>query len=272
MKKWKDGSMQWSFFNTFSKLVKVIFSQTKGTPLWKALIFESRIPYRYHELNLFYPYFRWKNKRMLRKIIIGKRVVILGSGPSSKQLKSIPSDCKVLACRYSPKILIDKKIKRKIDLYYSSVPISEVNDKNGEFHNMLRKTEVGCFITNTNTEYFKFLRKYSSKLSFDKSKYNYYLKKLIKPVKVRNIKGNSSGYCSSGMFLLQCALYFKAKEIYMVGIDLTTAGHFYSKKKNPSGHMAIDHNFMKIASKKFQNIFTAVKSPITEYISFKKLI
>jgi len=102
---------------------------------------------------------------------------------------------------------------------------------------------------------------------------NRYFQSLIEPYDATNICGNSRPWTSTGIMLLQFALYFKAKEIYIAGIDFGSR-HFYPEiESNPiNGHITIDHNFMWIVSKKFDNIYSvSEESPITRYIPFKEL-
>lgn len=250
-----------------------------GTPLWKALFFERRLPWRYkkyfeEKLNIIDRYHRIKNYLILRNLIRDKRVLILGSGPSANDLKRIPDDVLIFACNYSPKILLENNMKNKIDLFVTSEYCMHANKK---IEKLFKNIKTQFFLTN-NMKYIKTnIKKGYSKLLYRKDHNNYYLNKLIGLKDINKIKGTSNPWNSTGIILLQYALYFKAKEIFLIGMDLNE-GHFYNQKRLDNGekyiyeHKDIDHNFMKIISKKYDHIFSASKnSPITRYILYKKL-
>lgn len=209
----------------------------------------------------------------IQKIIRGQRVLILGSGPSADALRSIPEDVKILICNASPKLLIDKKINRRVDLYYGVENVINSLHKSADIPRLLSIVKPKVFITN-NPRGIERRKEYEGcydLLIKDDTRNNYYLRKLISPFKLGTISGKSWPATSTGIRLLQYALYFGAKEIYTSGIDLGGGGYFWGEK-NTTSHSGIDHEFMKIISKKYKNVYSASKkSPITNYIKYKKL-
>ena len=137
-----------------------------------------------------------------------------------------------------------------------------------------RFTEIKVNISLTNNFYFLKKRRrlyysYSHILQNNNSD-NYYLRSLIKPHAVKDIMGNSIlPWTSSGMRLLQYALFFGAKEIYVTGLDLGRGGYSWGRS-NHWCHEDIDENFVKIISKKYRNVYSlSAKSPIAKYIRVK---
>ena len=217
-------------------------------------------------------YFRSMRRNLImKKLIRGKRVLIIGSGPSAKNLKKIPDDVLVFTCKLAVKLFAEKNLG-KIDLYFNYG--SAIKRDYDHLIKYFPKTKVGFFLTD-DIDYVKTKKEFFSKvpqLISDSGQNNYYLKRLIKPYNINQIMGRSlAPHASSGMRLLQYALFFKAKEIYLIGVDLGNSGHFYGGKFKWR-HQDIDENFMKIVSKKYKNIYSASKnSPITKYIKYKKL-
>lgn len=213
-----------------------------------------------------------KNYSNVVNLIKNKRILILGAGNSANDLEKIPKDVIILSCNLSPQILINKKINRKIDLYFCTRRI--ILDKGTDIiSNLLSKVKVNIFITDYPRWIKKRedLREFYEKTVRDRGENNFYLKELIKPYQINQIRGKSLNHTSSGMRLLQYALYFKAKEIYLIGID-GLRGTYFTGKMNKKTHLDIDNNFMKIVSNKFENVYSASRSsPITKYVPHKKL-
>jgi hypothetical protein len=107
----------------------------------------------------------------------------------------------------------------------------------------------------------------------DDGKHNDYLKSLIRPQGVRTIRGGSfHPWTSTGIRLLQYALYFGAAEIYLTGIDFGNDGYFWGQNEDKWLHDDIDENFLKIADAKFGNIFSASrKTPLTRHVPHRRL-
>ena len=222
-------------------------------------------------------YFGYNNLKRHPKLvntIKGQRILILGSGPSARDLKHIPKDVKILSCHASPKLLVDRKIDRRIDIYYGLSHVLVSTHKTTNIPMILSKTRPRIFITE-NPRWVKKRAEYKNcyDLLIKESGFNsYYFKKLIHPVKINEICKHPGFHTSTGMRMLQYALFFGAKEIYMSGIDLGGGDYFWKGEKCGGSHSGMDHVFMKIISKKYKNIYSVSKnSPITKYIKHKTL-
>jgi hypothetical protein len=212
----------------------------------------------------------------LSKIIKNQRVLIVGSGLSANELNAIPSDVKILTCNIGPRLLLDKKINRVIDIYWCAKGVLDGDHKNEGAIDLLSKLKINLFISCNSSllKEYSCLEKTYSHFIKDKGKNNYYLKKLIKPHTIEEIEDSfyHNKKTSTGLRLLQYALYFKAKEIYLIGIDINEEGYFWGRK-NVYKHLIIDKNFIKIVSKKYNNIYSASEtSPIVRYVNYKPLL
>ena len=224
-------------------------------------------PYRYSVL---------KRNAALNKIIKNQRVLIIGSGPSANELGHIPPDVKILTCNIGPRLLLDKKIKRKIDLYYCARGVMHGGHKNENTIGLLAKVKINVFII-YDTRLVKKqpdLKKTYAQCLEDKGSNDYYLHRLIKPQTIEDIEDPrlSNNRTSAGVRLLQYALYFQAKEIYLLGIDLNEEGYFWGRN-NTHKHLVIDKNFIETVSQRYTNIYSASeKSPIVRYVTYKPLL
>jgi len=238
---------------------------------WRSLVFLKDFVWgcyeRFRDYNLYL-----KNKSILKNLIKDKRILIVGSGSSVNELDlgKIPEDVRIFTCKTTPRLFIRKNCDRRIDLYFTYALKMKIDPLSKE---LVKKIKSEIFVID-DLNYLKKLKKLSGdypKLIKDYNKNNYYLERLIKPYKIRQIKGKLNSVTSSGMRLLQYALYFKAKEVYLIGIDISEGGYFWGAK-NIHEHMDIDRNFIKIVSKKYSNIYSlSKKSPITKYIKYKPL-
>ena len=223
-------------------------------------------PYRYSTL---------KRNAKLNSIIKNQRVLIIGSGPSANDLKYIPHDVKILTCNIGPRLLLNKQINREIDIYFSGKgSLGKAHESEGVI-DLLSKFKINLFVFFNRKTIKKHgqLKKFYAQCATDKGNNYYYLTKLIKPQKIEDIMGvAASNYkTSSGVRLLQYALFFKAKEIYLIGIDSNEEGYFWGKT-NVHKHHVIDKNFIEVVSKKYNNIFSASEnSPIVRYVKYKPL-
>jgi hypothetical protein len=227
----------------------------------------NKSPYRYSVL---------KRNSELKKIIKNQKVLIIGSGHSAQDLEYIPMGFRILTCNIGPRLLLDKGINKEIDLYYCARGVLSKGYKNGDIIGLLLKFRINLFIIYDTklVSKFKDLKKNYAKCIKDMGSSDYYLNRLIGPQKTEEIKDYSlakNSRTSTGVRLLQYALYFKAKEIYLIGIDIDEKGYFEGSN-NIHEHLYIDNNFIKIVSKKYNNIYSASEnSPIVRYIKYKPL-
>ena len=225
-------------------------------------------------------YHRWRNNIILKKLIENSKILILGSGPSANDFDNIPDDVKIFTCNYGPKLLSDKNIKRGIDLFigfrFCMETIEHIEKTISEhFHK-----KINFFMTD-DLQYIKgkerLNKSYGTLMKYNPRE-NHYLLRLISPYKMRDIHGTSKPWNSTGLILLQFAIYFQAKIIYLIGIDLGKE-HFYTQKyRDTDGsefsyqHEDIDSAFIDIVSKRYHHIYSVSKnSAITRYIPYKSL-
>jgi len=211
-----------------------------------------------------------ENIYVLRRLIHGNKILILGSGPSSAELDDIPDDVKIFTCNRGPKLLLQKGIARKIDLFMST---------KGKI-NRVRMAED--FLKDVLVDHYaidnqKFIEDHplldttKSTVLYDDGMDDIYLKHLMAPLQTKDICGTSfHPWTSTGMRLLQYALYFGAAEVYLIGIDLGKEGYFWGENRSEWLHHDIDENFIQIMSERHSNIFSlSQKSPIIGYIPAK---
>lgn len=194
----------------------------------------------------------------LHRLIKGKKVLIISSGLSARKLNRVPEGFLVFTCNRGVKLLNDIKFKGTIDLYFSPADCLENYKEIGE---NLQSAKIKIFIID-NLNYIKnrpFLKKNCQRLLQDDFANNRYLRSLISGLeRIDRLKGSSLPWTSSGMRLLQYALYFKAKEIYLIGFDLDTEGYF-DGQPNQSDHIDIDNNLMRVLVGKYNNIYSLTK-------------
>jgi hypothetical protein len=216
-----------------------------------------------------------KNRHIIKRKIKNQKILIIGSGPSATELQFIPNDIKIFTCKRGIKLLEEKKINKKIDLYFCSWKHIFLKVNSGEsILDMISKANIDFFFTNKN-----FLKDNKYNYVFkDSPGDNYFLGKLIAPKTVKEISGNGLEWTSTGVRLLQYAIFFEAKEIYLIGIDPGEKGYFWDRKVNINSnhekkdHKIIDLNFIKIMSKKNKNIYScSKKSTLSQHIPYKSL-
>lgn len=220
----------------------------------------------------------------MKRIISGNKILILGSGPTAAELKEIPEDVRVLTCNAGIKLFVDRNIERvvdvlfiirnkdtkKITVYENGEPRSVAKSKYIE--QLIKKSQIDCLITNK-TKYLSqlavdaSLNRHFRHLLFENGICNRYIRKTLKGTDPARLAGNNDRpWTSTGMRLLQFALYFKAKEIYLAGMDLGEGGYFWAENNNPWTHTDIDRNFLTEVSKRFPNVFSISNSTITSPI------
>ncbi|MDY6953466.1 MAG: hypothetical protein SWE60_18310, partial [Thermodesulfobacteriota bacterium] len=184
-------------------------------------------------------YLHLKSRSTLGRLIRHRRVLIVGSGPSASDLLAIPPDLLVFTCNRGLLLFLDGSLKRRVDLYLCQK--GAINDRQNDIETLLASVKTNLFLMNKPdfiTEKTDLQGAYVALLQ-DKLSHNYYLRRLIAPYRVSHIRGQYAAFTSSGMRLLQYALFFKAKETYLIGVDLDQSGYFW-EKKNVHWHQDID--------------------------------
>ncbi len=210
-----------------------------------------------------------KNEIVLRLLLQGQKVLILGSGQSASCLQEIPEDVKILTCNASVRLFAERGWARPLDLFLCRKKAMLHDYPDIESHLIRLRTHLLImddrkFIVNRPG-----LRAAYDKLLLDSQKDNYYLEKIIAPTSLNDLAvtqglWNDVTWTSAGLRLLQYAIYFEAKEIYVAGIDPGAADYFWGGKfihKHP-----IDINFLKLISERVSNIYSlSPSSPLTQY-------
>ena len=216
-------------------------------------------------------YLHLRNRSTLRRLIKNRRVLIVGSGPSASELDGIPNDVLIFTCNRGLMLFPETSLKRRVDLYLCQT--GGMTDTYADIEALVMRVKTNLFLINK-PGFIKRKRSMEgaySRIVEDKVQYNYYLRRLIKPYTLSQIKGQYAAFTSSGMRLLQYALFFQAKEIYLIGVDVDHSGYFW-KKKNIHWHLDIDREFIRIVSQKYKNVYSASQSsPISTYLKYKRL-
>lgn len=218
--------------------------------------------------------------RILYKLIQGKRVLILGGGPSAEELTHIPEDVLVLSCNTAPGILIEKTISHPLNLYLANK--NTIGDYEGRIEEILPHFSIDVFVSRDVSYIQNTLKHISFKhLLLDRfagNKSNYGIQRVFGydfPWEEVNKTARKSP--SSGVGLLLYALCYEAKEIYLAGIDLDTQGSAFTKraedvKGDTFSHQPLDTAVAKKTKKRFSNIYViSSTSPLTSLFPFKKL-
>jgi 2-polyprenyl-3-methyl-5-hydroxy-6-metoxy-1,4-benzoquinol methylase len=219
----------------------------------------------------------WEQQAAFRKLIEDQKILIIGSGPSAQELTGIPDDVKVLTCNAGLRLFVNKNFDRRVDLFLCrrKAMIEDYPD----IEELLCQVKTNLFLMD-DLNYTKGLKKLEGaylQLIRDHQKDNHYLRRLLRPNTILDIKVDEVTWTSAGIRLLQYALYFKAKEIYLIGIDLNHNGYFWGEKRQYQHTGAkirhkhpIDLNFLKFVSNKYKNVYSLSKtSPILKYLPFK---
>ncbi|MBI3252506.1 MAG: hypothetical protein HYZ52_04230 [Candidatus Omnitrophica bacterium] len=211
---------------------------------------------------------------LFKKLTTGRRVLILGSGPSALELQDIPEDVALFTCNAGLKFIVDRRIQKPVDLYYYHKRKSEWA-QSGIKDDLLR-VEIRCFISNLISAIRAAQKSQDGKqirttVIRDFNRNNFYLKSLISPLHPVSLAANGIQWTTAGVRLLQYALYFEAKEVYLAGIDQTD-DYFWGSKSRSLAEDPFEKKILGIISKKFKNIFSlSANSPITRYFPVRHL-
>src|SRR5262249_46645056 len=223
----------------------------------------------------------WANHRFsafaaLRTLIAGRRVLVLGTGPSANDLQSIPEDVVILTCKLGPEILADKNLQRTVDLYYYANIRADRAGRDKRLHlaSVVRGARIGTLVCEsllTLADVLPLKSRYAQ-LLLDFRSNQFLLRRLIAPKRIADIRGRSfCPWTSTGARLIQYALYFGAREISMIGIDLGQNGYSSGRSMRTWYHEDIDRNFLELMSKRHDHVYSlSPNSPIADFFPVRR--
>lgn len=214
---------------------------------------------------------------VMKRVITGKSVLIIGSGPSAGELKFIPEDLKVLTCHRGLDLVFKLRTSKPLGVYLTTRSKAR---RLGIAESLLPQIKTESFVINA-CDYAKkrpWVNDSCENYLYDDGRDNFMLKKLISPLRVRHLKDNSNyilkqtqdPWTSAGVRLLQYALFFEAKEIFIIGLDIEGDRYFTGEHKRiPMKHTVMDFNFIKHMSNRHKNIYSLTEtSPINRFIPY----
>lgn len=217
---------------------------------------------------------RMRNRAVLRPVIAGQRVLIVGTGPSAAELGAIPDDVRIFTCKDGLALFAARPERRPIDVYAC---IRSRLVRETRLAELFERTRPAIVMSN-DPKYLQQhpgLRGLSSTLLFDAGDDNTIVDKLIAPLSVRDICGNAlRAKISTGMRLLHYAVHLGAREVYLLGIDLGRNGYVWGRREadRPWNHEDIDDNFIAALSRKYDHVFSvSPNSPIAEYLPCRSM-
>jgi hypothetical protein len=223
---------------------------------------------------LYLSYHRMRNRSVLRPMIAGQRILIVGTGPSAAELGAIPEDVRIFTCKDGLALFAARPDRRHIDVYAG---IRSRLVRETRLAELFERTRPAIIMSNDPAYLRRHpgLRGLSSTLLFDAGDDNTIVNRLIAPLSVRKICGNAlRAKISTGMRLLHYAVHLGAREIYLLGIDLGRNGYVWGERQadRPWNHEDIDDNFIEALSRKYGHVFSlSANSPIAEYLPCRSM-
>lgn len=219
-------------------------------------------------------YHRLRRRSVLQPIFAGRRVLIVGTGPSAAELGWIPDDVLICTCKDGLGLFAERAQRSRVDVYASIRSRLQTEPRLAE---LLARTRPKVFMSN-DPRYIRrtrSLRGLYSSLVYDSGDDNGIVRRLIAPTRVTDIRGSALRLkISTGMRLLHYAIYFGAREIFVIGIDLGQKGYVWGERTSdrPWNHADIDENFIRIVSARYPDIFSlSGNSPIARYLPCRSL-
>lgn len=225
-------------------------------------------------LPLILRYHHFRNEPALRTLLAGRRVLVLGTGPSAAELGAVPDDVVIATCKLGLRLVAERLPGRRVDLYTCFRSSLETY---ADLVDVFQRTRPRIFMF-SDLRYIRRRRDLDgtySTLLRETGSDNYILRRLIAPLKVGDIRGSAyRAKTSSGIKLLQFALYYGAAEVHVLGIDFGRRG-YYSGETDVGKrwhHDDIDENFVRLMSERHDNLYSASgSSPVCEYLGRKGL-
>jgi len=222
----------------------------------------SSMAHKFHTLRCHH-----EHRPLLSKLIKGNRILILGPGPSELQWDWIPSDIKLFTCHAGIKTVTDLCVTKRIDLLFCSTAklMRTPGIKSQIVHSGVANliTDDPGLFRNDPT-----LLSACSHILFDDINNNYYFNQVIWPLHFNQFRGKGNPYTLSPIRLLQYALFYGAKEVYLAGFDL---GHKGNVKLKSSDHQRnINETFIRYVGKQFPNVHSISQGSLANgYIPYR---
>ncbi len=208
---------------------------------------------------------RFRHHGFLKKLLYGKKILILGTAPSAQELQtlSIPKNVLVMTCNAGLSLWTQVSSSREIAVYICSGNKLQKNLTEEHLYKTPIRTIISGFVEwNERKNALRLPR--PRIIPYDGPWGDFYVRKLLSPYAFQHRKT-----ISAGLRLLLYALYFGAAEVYLLGIDLSHQGYFWGGE-NKQKHLAVDLDFLKICSQKYKNIYSVSStSPVTQIIPHK---
>jgi hypothetical protein len=210
---------------------------------------------------------------ILRKLIGGRRVFVLGSGPSAAELTRIPDDVLLFSCNVAPEALLQKGLHPPIDLYIANAVARR--NYGLRVNRILDQLTVRNYLTRS-PRYIRSLGNLRcERVLYDRATEdsNYLLRRWMDKTLVDDLAARTwRGIPSSGVALLIHALVYGAREIYCLGLDLDDRGHAVAGSETDpriyvEHHQQLDHGILRHANQRFGNVFSvSPNSPLRRFV------
>jgi hypothetical protein len=203
----------------------------------------------------------------LSKKLAGKKVLLVGSGPSANILKNmtIPSEYSILSVNLAPNNLpSDAPLSAYITQSFARA------ESNGGVDTILKTRSIETLLTNTNRIHSCTERQDAVHIVFN-PRDTYYSRPMPLTIAERYHLAQQGQHVfpSSGIQLLQYALSFGASEIYLIGIDVQETVEYTEESSYPdqdihapkiNKHYHIDKRILQHNAKKYKTIYSATSS------------
>ncbi len=202
-----------------------------------------------------------KDIKNLKGYLKYESISIICSGPSAKYLKSEIKNDRIFCCNFSPKFLSANNTT--IDVYITT---SRAIEEGLELQEILDRFHIKNLIIDSKESLELFDLKNVSRVFEYDSRDNYLVRELLSidlDSKIKKQKGDlrQVSHISSGMQLIQYALFSGSKNIKTIGLDMTnevTYGEGLSYEVDPTikvnRHLIADKTFLNRSLEKFKDV------------------
>jgi hypothetical protein len=209
----------------------------------------------------------WLNYHKFQKLIRDNRVVIVGTGAAAADIQPFGENARFLVCDGGFSAFVNGRSGKTMDLFLCSQPVI----RKKFVKNKLSEINPGVFLSDD----LGFIKKKKGKKHWSGSlirDYRYdrpFTQKLLTPSELREV--GLEEIASSELRLLQIALYFKPKEVYIVGDEFLNNRYVWDDPHENGDLLTAKEKFFKIVSKKYPNIFCVSKeSLLAKYLPIKR--